>query len=67
MEAAKNINIAVESEGLNVNKELQMPIKPGKYIHFKGSKYEVIGIATHSESLEEMVRDCLKLNLTAMR
>jgi len=32
-----------------------MPIKPGKYIHFKGSKYEVIGMASHSESLEEMV------------
>jgi hypothetical protein len=26
-----------------------MYIKPGKYIHFKGSEYEVIGVAAHSE------------------
>lgn len=30
-------------------------IRLGKYRHFKGKEYEVIGIATHSETLEPMV------------
>ena len=30
-------------------------IKPGKYRHFKGNEYRVVGIARHSETLEEMV------------
>lgn len=32
-----------------------MDIKLGKYRHFKGNEYRVIGIAKHSESLEPMV------------
>ncbi|AUH73379.1 DUF1653 domain-containing protein [Legionella sainthelensi] len=30
-------------------------IKKGKYRHYKGNLYEVIDIAKHSESLENMV------------
>ena len=30
-------------------------IKIGKYRHFKGNEYEVLGIASHSETLAPMV------------
>ena len=30
-------------------------IRPGRYRHFKGKEYEVLYVATHSETLEPMV------------
>ena len=32
-----------------------MNLKPGKYRHYKGKLYEVLGIAQHSETLEKLV------------
>lgn len=32
-----------------------MSITCGRYRHFKGNEYEVLAIARHSETLEEMV------------
>jgi hypothetical protein len=30
-------------------------IKPGRYRHFKGNEYEVVGIAKDSETMQEVV------------
>lgn len=34
---------------------MQYDIKPGRYRHFKGNEYEVLYLAHHSETMEEMV------------
>ena len=30
-------------------------LRPGRYCHFKGREYELLFVATHSETLEPMV------------
>ena len=30
-------------------------IRPGRYRHFKGKEYRVLGVARHSETLEPLV------------
>jgi hypothetical protein len=32
-----------------------MSIPPGRYRHYKGNDYEVLGVARHSETEEELV------------
>ena len=34
---------------------MDMELKPGIYRHFKGNMYELIGVASYSETLEPMV------------
>ena len=31
-----------------------MELKPGRYRHFKGKEYQLLGLARHSETLEEL-------------
>lgn len=38
-----------------IDNEKKTELKPGKYRHFKGKEYEVIGIAQHSETLDKFV------------
>ncbi len=35
--------------------ENEAELKPGRYRHFKGGEYRLLGVARHSETLELMV------------
>ncbi len=35
--------------------EMTQAVEPGRYRHYKGNFYEVLGVARHSESGEELV------------
>ncbi len=36
-------------------KQIDRTVRPGRYRHYKGNDYQVIGIARHSETEEELV------------
>ena len=38
-----------------MGQDIEKMVKPGKYRHYKGNEYEVVGVATHSESGEALV------------
>ena len=38
-----------------LNNIVRMELKPGKYRHYKGKEYEVIGVAEHTETQENLV------------
>ncbi len=40
---------------INESKNQKEAIRPGKYRHYKGNFYEVLSLASHSETLEPMV------------
>ena len=49
------IPLCEDGEGLMTYEEAIQMILPGRYRHFKGNEYEVIGLAWHSETMEPMV------------
>jgi hypothetical protein len=42
-------------DGATMDEEVLMTIIPGRYRHYKGQEYEVLGVARHSETEEEFV------------
>lgn len=46
---------ASEIDSEEVKKTMDNKVKLGRYRHYKGGEYELIGVARHSETLEDMV------------
>ncbi len=53
--AKEKQNLCVGNLRRTLFQEAIMELKPGKYRHFKGGEYELLDIASHSETLEPMV------------
>ena len=47
--------MAVEKPKNDINKNISQEIKLGRYRHFKGNEYEVLYLATNSETMEQFV------------
>jgi hypothetical protein len=52
LKSIKNYAIIIEKIGAKVMQELKVG---GTYRHYKGNFYKVLGLAKHSETLEELV------------
>lgn len=53
---------------MNTIEQSMKDIKPGIYEHYKGKNYKVLGIAKHSETLEDVVvYECLYENELSQR
>ena len=39
----------------DIRKDKDFLVRPGRYLHYKGNQYQVIGAARHSETLEMFV------------
>jgi len=43
------------SRGAIQRRQNMTTVKPGRYRHYKGNEYTVLGVARHSETLDELV------------
>ena len=51
----RRISCILDPSHKEVTPMTQETIRPGRWRHFKGNEYQVLGLARHSETLEDMV------------